>query len=85
MQEQPQDEDDLERWIQEAMCDALNEAEHGPNWERQLRRDLEESEAEEVEQEVREARRNAVAWRERGLLAASREKPADEPGDEDRA
>ena len=41
--------------------------------------------AEEEAQEAREARRNALARRERdlerGLLAASREKAADEPGD----
>lgn len=38
--------------------------------------------AEERAQEAREARRNALAWRERDLLAASREKPDDEPGDQ---
>lgn len=43
---------------------------------------LDQTQAEERAQEAREARRNARAWRECDLLAASREKPLDEPGDE---
>ena len=44
----------------------------------------EQTEAGEAAQEAREVARNALAWRarERALLAASREKPFDEPGDE---
>ena len=42
--------------------------------------------SEELWQEIRQAKLNAAAWRAReaALLAESREKPDDEPGDGDR-